>query len=170
MQALGNKLKERWAALAPREKQAVSIGGSLLLIFIVYQFIWMPSLQSVDDLRQHIKTDQKNLVWMQEADKELQQLNKQNQGKRSSMTPAVLLAAVKKKIVHAGLENYLTQLKQTTNDSIEIHFQKVEFDKLVDVLMQISKQEQVAISRWSVTVVDNAPGLVNADMVIRSES
>lgn len=166
MKELWAKLKEWWSHLAPREKQVTSIGASLVILFIVYQWIWTPYLEGVDTMRHRITADQKTLLWMQAADKQIQTLEVQGKAKTKSVSPVVLLSQIQKQVNRSGLEQYLTQLKQTTNEAIEVHFQKVEFDKLITMLAKIMKEQDVSITRLSLIATD-APGYVNADMVMK---
>lgn len=161
------KLKEWWAQLALREKQAVLVGSSLLALFIVYQWIWTPYLEHVDSMRRRISTDQKMLVWMQEADKAISKIESQVKNKTKAVSPVEILSLMKKQVTQAGLEQYLTQLKQATNESVEMHFQKVEFDKLIRLLTTAVKQQRVSILQMSV-IAETTPGVVNADVVLKS--
>mgnify|MGYP001226923991 CR=1 FL=1 len=160
------KLKEAWANLAMREKRMVTAGGAFLGIFIVYQWIWTPLLNHVATLRNRIAANQKTLVWMQSADKAIQKMEGRTNIKAKRTSPVGLLSLLQKQINHAGLEQQLIQLKQTTNDSVEMHFQKVEFDKLLKLLMTVVKEQSVFISQMSVTA-ENTPGLVNADIILK---
>lgn len=162
------KLKEWWAALAQRERQAVTIGSLFLLMFIIYQWIWTPYLQYVDDLRVKIGKDQKTLAWMQAADKEIKKLENQSNAKPQSVTTVALLSDMQKQIQQAGLETALTQLKQASNNTVEVHFQKVEFDKLIKMLANVVRAERVSISQLSAKI-DNSPGIVNADILLKIE-
>jgi general secretion pathway protein M len=160
------KMNEWWTSLALREKQAVSIGGSLLGLFIFYMAIWSPYLDRVDNMRQRIQTEQKTLSWMEAADKEIHKIENQSQQKSEAATPVVLLSYLQKQVTRTGLESSLSQLKQSSNDSIEMHFQKADFDKLVGMLISVAREQNIAISQMSATA-DNTPGMVAADVVLR---
>lgn len=160
------KAKEWWSNLALREKQAVSVGGVLLALFIIYQWMWMPALNGVESLRQKIVAGQKTLVWMESVDKQIQKMEGQSTDKQHASTLVVLLSQMKKQINRAGLEPYLTQLKQANNSSIEAHFKKVEFAKLVDMLAASMKELSMSVTHLVLTPTET-PGYVNADMVIK---
>jgi type II secretory pathway component PulM len=160
--------KEWWLALTPREKQTVSIGGSALAIFIIYAGIWSPYLNHVSTMRARIKSQQKLLLWMQAADQEINKIEKQSPGTSGkTIAPVVLLSLIKKQVDHAGLTENLTQLKQSSNAAIEMHFQKVGFDKLSSLLIAAAKQYNVAVVQMSVTA-ESTPGIVNADIVLKN--
>jgi type II secretory pathway component PulM len=161
------KWKEWWSSLTLHEKQGAALSVSLLVIFIVYQWIWAPYLDHVDAIRKRISTDQKLWVWMQRTDKAISKIESQSKHKNKAASPVMILSLMKKQVGQAGLEQFLTQLKQATNGSVELHFQKVEFDKLIRLLMTMMKEQQVTILQMSV-VADTTPGTVNADMMLKS--
>jgi general secretion pathway protein M len=160
------KFKEWWASLALREKQAISIGVSLLALFILYQWIWTPYLDNVATMRGRIASDQKTLLWMQSADKIIQKVENKSTPKNKTVSSVEFLSQMQKQIKHAKLDQSLTQLKQSTNDAIEMHFQKVEFDKLIKLIATIIKNNHVVISQMTVNALETS-GYVNADIVIK---
>lgn len=164
-----SKLKEWWSSLALREKQAVALLGAFLCIFMLYACIWAPLHNAVSVTRTRIATDQKTLIWMENADKEIKKIEGQSHNKGKSVTPVVLLGELQKQIAQAELEQQLTQLKQITNDSVEMHFQKVEFDKVIALLATITKEENVTITQMS-AIAEKAPGLVDVDVTLRLET
>ena len=156
------KLKEWWAGLALREQRAVAIGGIAVVIFTAYQFVWSPLASHAEMLRKQIVTQQKLLAWMHATDKQLRQTNGQSRVSQQ-LNPVLLLSYLQKQIQQTGLKPALKQLKQAGSDSVEMHFHKVEFDKLIVFLTQAVKEQAVTISQLSV-VADVAPGIVNADI------
>jgi len=161
------KVKEWWNALALREKQAVALGGSVLAIFIVYAGIWMPYTDHVSAMRKRIESQEKVLLWMQAADREISKIEKQSGNSGKPVSPVVLLSLLQKQIDTTGLGRNLTQLKQSSNASIEMHFQKVAFDKLGGLLIAIAKEHNVSVVQMSATA-DSTPGEVNADVTLKN--
>src|SRR5262245_16878412 len=160
------KLKQWWNPLATREKQAVLAGGSFLILLIFYMGIWQPLLHHIQVLRERVVSSEKTLSWMQSADNMLNKLNRSAAQKNKPVSLVVFLSEMQNNVKQAGLDAFLTQLKQSSIDSIELHFQKVEFDKMMGLLMMVMKEYPVTVTRLSV-VASDASGLVNADMVIR---
>jgi type II secretory pathway component PulM len=78
-----------------------------------------------------------------------------------------MLSITKKYISQAGLDRYLTQLKQNTNESIEMHFQKVEFDRLIRLLTVLINEQHFTLLQIS-SVAENPSGIVNADVILKS--
>lgn len=158
--------RDTWAGFALREKIVVGIGGACLAIFLVYQLWWSPINTALFNLRKRLVAQQKTLAFMQSADKEIMHLQKESHPQEKSETVVSLLSGVQKQITQKGLQSSLTQLKQASNDSIEIHFQKVEFDKLIVLLEDIIKKHTVALTQMSV-MADESPGLVSADIFLK---
>lgn len=162
------KINDWWSALALREKQAVAVGGGALFIFLLYAIIWSPLSNGAASLRSRINTEQKTLAWMQAADKQLQKAEKETNTKSKAVSPVVLLSLLQKQISDAELDQQLTQMKQATNDSIEMHFQKVDFDKVMQLLINVVKSYNVSISQLSAVSL-SSPGITNIDVVLRLE-
>jgi type II secretory pathway component PulM len=155
-----------WANLAPRERQILSVGSLLLIIFIIYQWIWSPMLDQVISMRKHFEVDQNTLLWMQAADKEMRILERQSKHHVASLTPIALLTILQNKINHSGLSSHVTQLKQASQDTITIQFQQVEFDALIRLLISMMKEQVVTIAQLSI-IADHSPGVVNVYMTIQ---
>lgn len=160
------KMKSWWSGLALREKQSLLLGGMVLSVFILYACLLSPLWTSVSDLREQISSDQETLGWMQAANKEIQAAARKNAGHTQVLTPVVLLSVLQKQINHAGLDQYLTQLKQANNESIEVQFKKVSFDKLASLLITLLREQPVSLERFSI-VAENESGVVNAEIMIK---
>lgn len=165
MKEYWNKIKDWWATLGIREKKAVSGAGIVLLIFAVYQFLWLPFQNQAIYLRKQIVSNEKTLLWMQTID---QRISATRGNEHAQKTSAVLLLGIlQKEIESAGLQQSLMQLKQNNNGMIELHFQKVQFDELMKLLIQINKQHGTDIVQMS-ALADPSPGIVNADIYVKS--
>jgi type II secretory pathway component PulM len=106
---------------------------------------------------------------MQSADSEISMIEKQSPGTTGKpVSPVVLLSLLQKQIDAAGLGQNLTQLKQSSNASIEIHFQKVGFDKLSGLLIDAAKRYNVSVVQMSAAADNGTPGVVNADLILKS--
>lgn len=154
-----------YSGLAEREKQIVNFGGVAVGLLIIYALIYAPLVNHAATLRNTIQTEQKTLVWMQAADKQIQAMEGQDKNKANIATPVVMLSVLQKDITAAQLDQNLAQMKQASNDSIQLQFQKVSFDKLMALLIKVMKENKVTLSQFSVTS-DATPGVVNADVML----
>lgn len=157
------KVKDRWNALAKREKQMLSIGGGIVLLFLLYQCLWSPLLDHVEQLREKLQSSQKLLSWMQEADKKI---SVNAAPSHPNVSPMMLLSQVKTQIQNANLAQNLKELKQSGSDTIEVHFQKVDFNALLQLLSNLSKNQGITLAKIAVVGL-STPGTVNADVYLK---
>jgi len=155
-------MREWWINLSLREKQVVALGTLALGLFLFYAIFWAPLSNKVDTLREKIIRDQKLLVWMQDADKRIQELEKtQHPAKRSSESS--ILNIVQEEINKSSFGKNVTQLQLADNDSVQLHLQKVGFDNFIKWLTMVSQQQQLTITQMSIKSA-GGPGLVDVDL------
>ena len=159
------KLKEWWAQLAGREKKMVSGGALIVSIAIFYSGCLSPYMHYVARMRERILSQQKTLAAMQVMDQEITTLISQGSKENALLSPIALLSLLQKELQHMMLSPYVTQLKQSEESSIALSLQKVEFDKLMTFLIMARKKYHVAVKQLTI-IRENAPGLVNAEMVL----
>lgn len=161
------KAKVWWSQLEQREQRMLTIGGVALALFILYAGIWSPITNHLADMRTSIVKDQKTLQWMQSADKEISHLEGESkQQKAKSVTPVELLSIMQKTIEEAGLTLSLKQAKQSSGDSIVLHFQKADFDRLMALLIITLKEQNVTVTQFS-AIAAGTQGVVNADVTLK---
>jgi len=160
------KLKEWWVNLAIREQLALIIGATTVGVFIMYQCIWSPFVDYVAFLRHQIPIKEKLLAWMETTHKQIKQIENRAHASGKPLSPAISLSFLQKQIHQARLESQLSQLRQVSTDSIEMHFQKVEFDKFIRLLTRVVTEQRLAISQLSIRV-ESTPGIVAADVTFR---
>lgn len=160
------KFKVWYAALEPREQRAVKVGGIALAIAFFYFGIWSPFLGRVDALRKRIVSDQKTLVWAKQADARIQQLSgAANVASAQVLTPVALLSLLQDQIKRADLQDALKDMKQAANDSIQLQFKNVSFDRLIKMLMSVMQNSTVTITQFS-AVAAKTPGMVDANILL----
>jgi general secretion pathway protein M len=159
-------MNEWWINLSIREKQIVSAGALGVVIFLVYLIIWLPLSNRVANLREQIVRDQKSLLWMRDADQRIQDVEKNSQNKKSTDSGISLLTIVQKQINKSNFVSSLNQLRQAENDSVELSFNNVDFDRLIQWLTELWQQQGIVITQMSVTASGTA-GVVNTEFVLR---
>jgi type II secretory pathway component PulM len=155
-------MKNWWQELAFREKQTISIGMLLLLIFLVYEFVFATLSSEITTLRHKISVNQSLLNWMQASNEHIEALEKthQPQSHNESMS---LLSTVQNGISESNFTQNVTQLQQSENDSVQLQLQKVNFDTFVQWLTQLCQQHQLLITQMSITPLDEV-GTVNTEL------
>lgn len=165
-------MKEQWAKLndwftqlEQRERRLVSVGAVAVIFAAIYFLFWSPMTDSVDAMRRQIKGQQKTLAWMKSVDAALKKTASGAQ-QTSVMSPVELLSYLQKAIKRDGLQESLTQLKQSSNNAIHMQFKDVSFDRLMKTLIGVLGRQNVTISQFNAVAV-NQPGLVDADMILK---
>lgn len=161
------KWKEWWATLAERERRILTAGSVIVVLALFYVVIWAPYLNRVEDLRQAVQKEQKTLRWMEAADKEIKKLQRDMTPRAEVLSPVELLSYLQKQLGESGLD--VSQLKQASNDSVQMQFQKVDFDLLIGFLVKVAKEQSVTITQMS-AIADASPGVVNADIVLSTQN
>jgi general secretion pathway protein M len=160
------KAKEWWSHLSAQEKKAVSIGGSVLGVFLFYFLIWSPFLGHLDVMRKRMSGEEATLAWMQAADVKIKMIQAQENNNTKVSSPVALMSILQKQINQNALGQSLTQLKQAGNDTIEMAFKGVEFDRVISFLTGTIKQHQVSIDQLSATAGET-PGVVDIQLVLK---
>lgn len=161
-------MNEWWNNLSLREKQTLSLGLLATSFFLAYYLLWSPLANKVDHLRIQIKRNQELLSWMQQADARIQaQQTVGNKPITNAPRSGSLLSTVQNQINRTQLVSVMTQLHQLDADSVQLAFDKVDFDKLIVWLTQLSQQQNLSITQMSI-VPSDAPGIVAADFVLKS--
>lgn len=168
MQEQWLKIKTTWLGLSERDQRISVLCSVCLLLFFVYIMIWQPINNATYVLRKKLVAEQQTLAWMKATDKELRKVeaskrNTPSEGKATSLV--LLMSVIQKQMNQAGLEQYLTQMKQVSNRSIEMHFQRAEFDKLLKSLIVLINEQNITIERMSVVNTDTL-GIINADILL----
>lgn len=160
------KMKAWWAPLAIREKQAVLLGGSCVTLLILYAGIWSPMLTHINTMRQQIVTEQKTLQFMQIAEKQIAQSQGNTVNSSTVLSPVDFLSYLQKQCDQTGLSPAITQIKQSSDDAVTVKFQKVEFDRLMRLLLTVMKAQRVSVEQMTATS-DATPGIANVDLVLK---
>lgn len=141
-------MKARLNELSKRDKKITIFGLVSIIGLILYLGVYSPLQNHVHTLRGQLDQDQKLLAWMRETDQAMNQIKPVNQNNKTA-SPIILLSALQKQVNEAGLGLALTQLKQGAGETIVLHFQKVEFDKLMRLLLTAIKQQNLIIVEMS---------------------
>jgi type II secretory pathway component PulM len=159
-------MKEWWLNLGFREKQTVTIGGIIVLAFLIYAVIWLPISNYNTNLREKITQDQKLLTWMQEANQRIQAADKILHPGSTIRNSAAILSLLQKEINQSSLKDYLTQMSQAENNAVQMTFQKVNFDSLVEWLITLWKKQGVTVIQIT-TTPEGMTGSINATLIVK---
>ncbi|MES2218072.1 MAG: type II secretion system protein GspM [Pseudomonadota bacterium] len=156
-------MKNWWFGLALREKQTISMGILLVLIFLIYEIIFAPLSDKVNELRHKVRSDQTLLNWMQASNERINSLEKNQQYSSHSGETTSLLSVVQNGINESAIAQNVSQLQQAENDSVQLQLQKVNFDSFIQWLTLLCQQHQLLITQMSITPLDTT-GTVNTEL------
>ncbi len=158
------QIKEKWASLALREQQFVLVGGICAAIFIGYLLIWAPLADKIISLRSSIIHNQNLLVWMQDSDAKIQFLEKTIK-QQNTQGMGSLLGVVQNQLNQNPVGKFVTELHQADNNTVQIHFQKIDFDKLMAWVVQLWEQHGLLITDMSVSP-SGTLGIVSVELSV----
>ncbi len=156
-------LKQRFAALNPRERAIVIGGGILVLLVALYTLVLSPFYRAIDVRAERLERKRADLSWMHTVAPELQV--------SGGATPAAapsgesLVVLVDRTARSGGLSNALTGQTPTGNGAIRVRFEDANFDTLVLWMGQLVQRQGVYIDQATVDQGEK-PGLVNASLVL----
>jgi general secretion pathway protein M len=142
---LKQKILDWFNSLEAREQRMVSIGAPIALIIFIYLVIIDPLLSSIDDLRAQTGKLQKDIVWMQRATTQLQQLNSQSQ-----FTNRSLMSALDLQLTQHQLKPALQKIEPDGNNGARVWLTNVPFDQLIRALGQMKQQDHIVVKSASI--------------------
>lgn len=152
-----------WAELGLRERRMVVVGGMALFAFVFYVAYWSPMQSTVAKLRHSIAAKSKTLAVMQDLDARMAALNSTRVERAEDVSTVTLLGDVQKLATEYGVSKPLKVIKQSSENAIELQFDKVDFDKLTELLNHVVKSYPVTIDQFTATAT-TVPGLVKVHL------
>ena len=153
-------LRQRWDAMAPRERVMVALAGIVVAATLLYVGAWEPLAQSRDALRLQVQAGETDLAWMRAAAPIVRE--------RAATAPVAvaqtgqsLLARADASARDAGLGNALLRVEPVSARQVRVYFQGVGFDPLMRWIEALSAQGALRITEFSAQRAEGV-GLVDA--------
>lgn len=156
-------IKQYLDQLNERERRAVIIAAIALLIFIPYQFIWVPFSDSVLALEKRVERQQKDLLWMREQVSVAHELTRAASGGNQSAQPVYgLIESSARQKFGNGI-----RVSQEGKGGVRVTIKNISFDELMLWLDNLYYRQHVNVKEF---MVDRQPasGRVNANILIES--
>ena len=155
-------LRQRWDALAPRERLVLGAGAVVLSAVLLYVLAWEPLAQSRDALRTQVQAGEADLAWMRAAAPLVRE--------RAAAAPAAiakdgrsLLARADASARDAGLGTALLRVEPVSGHQVRMHFQAAGFDALMRWVEALSAQGSLRVNEFSARRAEGV-GLVDANL------
>lgn len=159
-------MKEWWKNLTKQQQQIYLLCAGIFAILIIYFLIWTPISTGVDNQRRKVHANQSLLQWMKMYDAKINSFQK-DQPKTSSTES--LVSAVQSSLKQEDFSGKLLQLQEVGPDAVLIHWQNINFDKMITWLIVFSTQHQLAITVFAVTPSATI-GLVDAQLQLEKNN
>ena len=163
MKELIEKIKAQLEHLNSRERIMVSAAAVAVLVFLPYQFIWVPIVDGVADKRSIVEKKESDLIWMQSKVGEAQRLS------RSEPT-----SAAKGKSLYGIIESTAQQkfgadlqIQQEGNKGIRIQIKQASFDNIMFWLDDLQFRHKITIKDFKVDSTKEV-GNVRASILVQS--
>jgi len=142
-------------------KRNLKIMGIFLLFFLGYQ---MTSLffNHVHELNEELLKREILLEWMLDKDQEFKV--QKNEVRHSAVS---FLDLLHRKLEEAALISFVSEFKQIGENGLEVHFDKVEFDRSMAVLLAFIDEEHMVIQSLLITALPDS-GLVAMTIKLKS--
>ena len=136
-----NLLINKWHYYSGREKKVIAAIILALGLTFTYLGVYLPIHQMLNNKRQHLYNQYKLLTWMRAARQQMHPTDaaKIPQADVKLTTPIELMNFLKVELQKLQVENNITSLKQSGNETIELAMQKIRFNKLLNFLLLINQ-------------------------------
>lgn len=152
-------MKAYFSNLNPREQKIVLAAGLIILLFLPYQFIYVPFQNSLKNMETKTNNALQNINWMKNKSIEVRKLKKSgNSGRQSKQS---LLSLVETTTKQNKLNKNLRKVQPAGSSNVKIWLDAVSFDNLMQWLDNLVVTHGLSIQ--DITVEKQAEnGIVNA--------
>lgn len=161
--ALLNRLRDLWGALAPRERQLATGGALLLGLVLLYLLLWAPLRHEVVRLRAGVPDARAQLARMRTQAASIPALRG-----RSAVPPApgMLTAVVEQSANARGLRKQISHLEPDGSNGLQITAESISFNGLIEWLADLRDNNALIVDNLSLDAA-TATGAVNARIRLR---
>lgn len=146
-----------WEGLNQRERWIAAIGSTVVIIYLLYVFIGAPLSTAIQAQKQELKDKRETWQWVQQIQS---QHSTRAQHALIKVDTSGLLSLLAKEFAKPALQEFKYTMQQTSNDSIQIHFESVPYPVFMQWLYHLSQQYQIIIQNLQIDHLPKEPGLV----------
>jgi general secretion pathway protein M len=152
---------ESLAALSPRERRLVMVGGVLAALLVLFGVL-LPLDRTVAHAQQRLAKKHADLNWMQSVAPEIAAA-----APPPSATGESLLVIVDRSARESGLAGALSGSEPGGPGSLSVRLEKAPFDALIAWLARLAQQNGVSVDSANIEKA-GGPGIVNAAIVLHA--
>lgn len=150
--------------LSGRDRRIVLVTIPVVAVLMVYFLLWRPLSHHRDRLGDLVVQKQYDLVWMQQAAKELKDIKRQAPQK---LRPGQsIMALMDQTARQTRLNNALKRVEPDGDDKVRVRLEQAVFDDLVGWIELLNDRYDVVIDNITVDRHETS-GVVNARLTFR---
>jgi len=160
-----NNLLHRFSTLQQREKNMVLLMSASILLTLLYLLLWEPVFKSLDE--QHLKqqSQKKILLWMNDAQKEVQQLRSSGNS-LSPQSSQPISTLVERTAISTGIRNSIFKINSDKKQQLKVQFKSVDFDRLTQWLGKLQNDYGVHVKFVSINKAEKS-GMVSCRVTLQ---
>ncbi|MCG8015431.1 MAG: type II secretion system protein M [Candidatus Thiodiazotropha sp. 'RUGA'] len=158
-------MKQWWLSKTPQEHLAMIVGGTAVLLLLIYLIVWRPFQQSLEQKALLVKSQESTLQWMKDNADLVKNMRSNQPGKGAASNEA-LLTLVDRTAKRVQLRQQIKRIKPQGDDSVQLWVEQASFDTLIRWLGQMTQEHALNIESLNIDRQD-APGLINARVVLQ---
>ncbi len=156
-------MKAYWHSLNEREKWMVILAALCLGIYAYYLFLYAPLSTQIDQKQQLLTEKIATLDWMEKVKQRHATTTKKKQIDNSEL---LTILATQLKANRSFKEGY--QLQQTNTGEVQISFNEVPFNGLMQWLTALNEQYNLTIKQFE-SSSSTTPGVVKLMLIISAD-
>lgn len=154
-------MKEWFNSLEMRERRLVLGGGITLLLMSIYFLGWEPFINTLHDLRESTQRKQLDVTWMQDAAKQVKQLQARNTAPAQLGSGQSLLGVIDRSAKLKKLGDSLKRVQPDGTNKARVWLESANFDVVIAWLEELERRYAVGIETITFEKREE-PGLVDA--------
>ncbi|MCG7894432.1 MAG: type II secretion system protein M [Candidatus Thiodiazotropha taylori] len=158
-------MKQWWLSKTSQEHLAMIVGGTAVLLLLIYLIVWRPFQQSLEQKALLVKSQESTLQWMKDNADLVKNMRSNQPGKGAASNEA-LLTLVDRTAKRVQLRQQIKRIKPQGDDSVQLWVEQASFDTLIRWLGQMTQEYALNIESLNIDRQD-APGLINARVVLQ---
>ncbi|MCG7897349.1 MAG: type II secretion system protein M [Candidatus Thiodiazotropha lotti] len=158
-------MKQWWQSKTQQEHLAMIIGGTAVLLLLIYLIVWRPFQQSLEQKALLVKSQESTLQWMKDNADLVKNIRNDQPGKGAASNEA-LLTLVDRTAKRIQLRQQIKRIKPQGDDSVQLWVEEASFDTLIRWLGEMTQEYALNIESLNIDRQD-APGLINARVVLQ---
>jgi len=158
-----DKIKAQLEQLNDRERMMVYAAAIALAIFLPYQLIWAPLMNTVEDRREKVEKQERDLIWMQAH---LEQVRQLSTASTSNASTGQELYGVVEKTARQKFGGDI-RVQQEGKNGIRIQIKNSGFDDIMIWLDDLQFRHKIFVKDFKIDSEKEA-GRVRASILVES--